>query len=277
MSTAANTRTPASTRPGAETVPTRRVPLLNIEVDDLDMDELLACFDEGLLVTPNVDHLMLLQHDCELMSAYQSARFVTVDSQVLYFAMRWLGRPVKAKLSGSDILPAFCWHHAARARAGSPSARLFLLGGEPGVATGAQAAINDRVGFPLVVGALSPSMRFVDDESEIQAAIDAIRSSGADTLAVGLGAPKQEIWIQRHRDRVPGVRRFLAIGGALAFEAGTMTRAPHWMSASGLEWLHRLSREPQRLWRRYLLRDVAFFKLLLRERLGRYRNPLARE
>ena len=253
----------------------RRVPVLNIEVDDLDMDELMDQFDEGLLVTPNVDHLMLLQRDPRLLIAYREARFVTVDSQVLFKALRWLGRPVRQKLSGSDILPTFCRYHAARARSGLPSARMFLLGGKDDTARKAMEAINTRVGHPLVVGAVSPSMSFVEDEHEIRRVIERIEASGADTLVVGLGTPKQEIWLHEHRGRMPGVRRFLAVGASLDFEAGVVPRAPQWASSAGLEWAYRLAREPRRLWRRYLVRDPKFFALLLREKAGRYVDPLS--
>ena len=253
----------------------RRVRVLNIEVDDLSMDELLEQFDAGLLVTPNVDHLVLLQQNARFMDAYRSARFATVDSQILFATLRWLGRPVRQKLSGSDILPAFCAHHAARAKAGRPGARLFLLGGQGDSARRAMQAINTRVGHPLVVGALSPSMRFVDDEDEIRRAIALVEASGADTLVVGLGSPKQEIWLVDHRDRFGLVRRFMAVGAALDFEAGHVTRAPRWISAAGLEWAYRLTREPRRLWRRYLIRDPKFFALLLREKAGRYVDPFA--
>lgn len=251
-----------------------RVPILNIAVDDLSLQELLERFDEGVLVTPNVDHLMLLQHDARLMEAYRQARFVTVDSQIVFWALRWLGRPVREKISGSDFLPAFCDYHAERLRRGEPARRLFILGGREGVAARAMQAINARVGGQLVVGALSPSMRFAEDPAECEAAMARIRDSGADTLAVGLGAPKQELWIARYRHRLPSVRIFLAVGAAIDFEAGSVPRAPRWMSRAGLEWAYRLGREPGRLWRRYLVRDPKFFRLLLADKLGRYRDPL---
>ena len=253
----------------------RRIPLLNIAVDDVALVDLLERFDRGVLVTPNVDHLMLLQRDARLLAAYRRAEYVTVDSQIVFWALRWLGRPVREKISGSDFLPAYCAHHAARAWQGHRARRLFVLGGRPGVAAAAMRAINQRAGFGLVVAAHSPSMRFADDAAECAQVIELIRASGADVLVVGLGAPKQELWIDRHRAALPGVSTFLAVGAAIDFEAGVQPRAPRWVSRAGLEWAWRLGREPGRLWRRYLLRDPMFFWLLLRERLGRYRDPLA--
>ena len=252
-----------------------RVPILNIAVDNIGLDKLLERFEQGVLVTPNVDHLMLLQHQPELLDAYARAEFVTVDSQIVFWALRWLGRPVQQKISGSDFLPAYCSYHAARAKQGLPPRRIFILGGKPGVADRAMQAINQRVGMELIVAAHSPSMRIAEDSTECARVLELICSSGADTLVVGLGAPKQELWIDRYRSELPDVKAFLAVGAAIDFEAGAVPRAPGWVSRCGLEWAYRLCREPGRLWRRYLVRDPKFFWLLIQDKLGRYRNPLA--
>lgn len=250
---------------------TRSLPrkrILNVEVDDLTMEQFLRAFTSGVLVTPNTDHLLLLQESEGFLKAYRAADFVTVDSQILKWSMRLIGSPVQAKLSGSDILPAFCAHHRE-----NPSMRMFLLGGREGVAVTARERINTRVGREVVIAACSPSMHFGEDEDENTRVVDLINASGATALAVGLGAPKQELWIHANRGRMPNVRWFLAIGAALDFEAGTIRRAPRWVSSIGLEWLHRMSQDPKRLWRRYLLRGPRFFVLLFRQRMGVYRAP----
>ena len=99
--------------------------------------------------------------------------------------------------------------------------------------------------------------------------------TGATVLAVGDGAPKQEKWICKYKDRMPNVRIFLAIGATIDFEAGNVSRAPKWMSDTGLEWLYRLVMEPNRLWRRYLLEDPLFFWLVLKQKLNLYAAPIA--
>jgi len=245
-----------------------RVKILNIEVDNVSMDELLNSFNSGFLVTPNVDHLMLLQENRKFFEIYQQADYVTVDSQIVNWATRFLGHPVKEKVSGSDFLPAYCDFHK-----NNPEIRIFLLGGMPGVAQQAARNINAKSGREIVTGAHSPSMRFVTDQAECNEAIELINSSGANVLVVGLGAPKQEIWIAEHRDRMPGIHSFMALGATLDFEAGTVSRAPRCMSCCGLEWLYRLYQEPGRLWKRYLVRDLPFFYLLLKQRLGLYKSP----
>ena len=114
-----------------------------------------------------------------------------------------------------------------------------------------------------------------DDPAEIAETIAMINASGATCLIVGLGAPKQEIWITRHRQAMPGVKVFMGVGAAIDYEAGHVSRAPRWMTRTGLEWLYRLATEPRRYWRRYL-RDVEYFWLLLLDGLGLYRSPMTR-
>lgn len=246
----------------------KRARILNIEVDTLSKADLLQEFDRGVLVTPNADHLVLLQEDESFFRAYREADFVTIDSQIVLWASRFLNLAVPEKISGSDFLPAYCDYHRD-----NPNVRLFLLGGRDGVAAKAAERINSRAGRRLVVGAHSPSMNFVNDPTECDSAIEMINQSRANVLAVGLGAPKQELWIIRNRAKLPRIHSFMAIGATLDFEAGTLRRAPTWMQRSGLEWLHRLAHEPGRLWRRYLLRDTRFFWLVLRQRFGLYREP----
>jgi UDP-N-acetyl-D-mannosaminuronic acid transferase (WecB/TagA/CpsF family) len=115
-------------------------------------------------------------------------------------------------------------------------------------------------------------MNFVHDEAEIAAAIDAVNASGATCLIVGFGAPKQELWIARHRHRMPGVRLFMGVGATIDYEAEAVRRAPQWMAHAGLEWLYRVASEPRRYWRRYF-EAVDFLWLALLDRFGRYRPP----
>jgi len=112
----------------------------------------------------------------------------------------------------------------------------------------------------------------VNDEHEIGEVIRIINDSGATALIVGLGAPKQEIWITRFRDVMPGVTIFMGVGATIDYEANAVTRAPGWMASNGLEWLYRMTTEPRRYWRRYL-RDLEFFWLVLLDGFGLYRPP----
>lgn len=248
-----------------------RQPLLNVWADDLSMEALLQrlCTEGGVVFTVNPDHLYHLQYNPAFLRAYRSADIITVDSHYVRLALRLFGRPVANRLPGSDIVPAFC----AR-QAGNADTRIFLLGARPGVAQAALESMNRKFGREIVVGAHGPSMNFVNDPAEIDAVIDLVNASGANVLFVGLGAPKQEMWISSVRDRLPGVRVMIGIGATIDYEAGVVKRAPVLLRRLGLEWGYRVATEPRRYLMRYV-RSSKFLWWMLMDRLGRYKDPFS--
>jgi len=193
---------------------------------------------------------------------------VTCDSQVLHGALRLLGRPVCERVSGSDYFPRLC-----ERLADEPDARVFLCGAAPGVADRARAAINAAMGRELVVGTASPPMGFDFPSASADEVVEAVNRSRATVLVVALGAPKQEKFIAHVRERVPGVRLFLPLGGTLDYVAGTLRRPPAIVTGAGLEWAWRVLQDPRRRWRRYLVEDPRVLGLLVLDRIGRYRDP----
>ncbi len=248
-----------------------RQPLLNVWADDLSMDELLERLATigGVVFTVNPDHLYHLQYNATFLSAYRSADIITVDSHYVRLALRAQGRTVVNRLPGSDIVPAFCARQAA-----DPQTRIFLLGARPGVAQTARESMNRKAGREMVVGAHGPSMNFVNDAAEIDAVIEMIVASGANVLFVGLGAPKQEVWIASVRHRLPQVRVMMGIGATIDYEAGVVKRAPVILRRLGLEWTHRVYTEPRRYLMRYV-RSSKFLWWMLMDRLGHYKDPFA--
>ncbi len=231
------------------------------------MDELMQRLHAGVLHTLNLDHLYHLQRNPDFYMAYQRADFITADSKYVFLALALMGRRIKEKVSGSDFVPAFCWHHRH-----NPDVKIFLLGAAPGIAQRALERINSRVGRSIVIGAHGPSMKFVNDDDEIAAVLEKINASGATVLVVGLGAPKQEIWIERHRNSMPAVKILMGVGATIDYEAEAVPRAPRWMRRNGLEWLYRITTEPKRYWRRYA-RDLEFFWLVVLDGFGIYHPP----
>lgn len=243
-----------------------KVKILNVSLDNFSKIELLEKLKEGgFVITPNVDHLMKLQKDPDFYHVYQAADYRVCDSKILMYAAKLLGNPFKEKLSGSDFFPAFYEHYKH-----DKNVTIFLLGAAEGVAKQAQQKINERVGRNMVVGAYSPSFGFEKNEPECDYIIDLINRSGATVLGIGVGAPKQEKWIAKYKHRLNNIKVFLAIGATIDFEAGYRARSPKWMSELGIEWLHRLMSEPQRLAKRYLIEDMPFFWLLFQQKLNRY-------
>lgn len=244
---------------------TSKVEILGVPIDNMTQDELLKELKSGIVFTPNVDHLMNLKQDQEFRAAYNIADYKVCDSQILYFSSHFLGSPIKEKISGSDLFPAFYTHHKD-----NPDITIFLLGAAPGVAAQAQQNINTCVGRDIVVGAYSPPYGFDENPEESMAIVERIHRSGATVLAIGVGSPKQERWIYRYRQQLAdSVKIIFAIGGTLDFEAGTQQRAPKLVSTLGVEWLFRLMSEPRRLWKRYLINDLPFLGLVLNQKLHR--------
>jgi exopolysaccharide biosynthesis WecB/TagA/CpsF family protein len=246
--------------------------LLNLELHDHGFDELLQGLQRGVVFTPNVDHLMQMQRDQGFWALYQQADYRLCDSRILWWASGWVGpRRLRDQIAGSAFFPAFC-----QARAGQ--VQVFLLGGStPDIAAEAMRRTNASSRVPVVVDAYAPPMGFESDPAATQDILARIRASGATVVAVGVGAPKQERWIMAHRAALPAVQLWFAVGKTIDFMAGSSRRAPAWMTQAGLEWAYRLLQEPRRLARRYLIEDLPFFGLLLRQKLGRYRNPWAED
>lgn len=249
---------------------TNEINILNVPIHNITKTELLRKLGTqgGVVFTPNVDHLMKLQKDPEFFEIYQASTYRVCDSKILMYASKFLGKPLKEKISGSDLFPAFYEYYK-----NNEEITIFLMGAAEGVARRAQEIINEKVGREMIVESYSPPFGFEKDEVECQRIIDRINESGATVLAIGVGAPKQEKWIAQYRNKLKNIRIFLAIGATIDFEAGEKERAPQWMSNMGVEWLHRLSSEPGRLWKRYLVEDLPFFWLLLKQKFNLYSTP----
>jgi len=258
----------------------KQAKIFNIAIDNLSKAELLQQLDRtgGVVVTPNVDHLMKLQQEKykNFYKAYQEATYRVCDSQFVLWGSKFLGQPLKELIAGSQFFPYFCEQLAQR-----DDIKIFLLGGDsPEIAETARAKLNAQAGREMVVGTYSPNLRafsleegFKRCEAECQKSIDLINQSGANVLAVGLGAPKQEEWIVNYKHQLKNIHIFLAIGATINFEAGHTPTPPDWIKERGLEWLYRLSSEPKRLWKRYLVEDPPFFWLLFLQKLNLYKSP----
>ncbi|MEM8503945.1 MAG: WecB/TagA/CpsF family glycosyltransferase [Cyanobacteria bacterium P01_D01_bin.1] len=256
--------TASSAATGAISSIPKKVDILGMDFDNYSMSELLTSLRKGVIFTPNVDHLMKLRSNPEFAAVYRKADIKVCDSQIIMYASKFLGSPLKEKVSGSDLFPLFCDYHRY-----NENVKIFLLGGLPGVARRAQSRINHRIGRRIVVGEYSPPLGFERDPQECRRILSVIEQSSANVVAVCLGAPKQEKWIAANCERLPNIDIFMAVGAVVDFEAGTQKRAPRYLSQLGLEWLYRLLQEPRRLWRRYLVEGMPFFGLILVEKFRR--------
>lgn len=242
--------------------------ILNCKLHNVTKEELLEKFTSGVLMPTNVDMVMKMQKDRDFYGCFNDAEFRVNDSQVLRFASIFLGHELRDTVCGSDFFPMFYLHYRDKR-----DVTIFLLGAKEGIAHEAMERINNRTGRRMVVGCYSPPFGFEKDEVECRRIVDMINASEATVLAIGLGAPKQEKWAFLHKRQLRNVSRILCIGATIDFEAGKISRAPKILRKIGLEWMYRLFQEPNRLWKRYLIHDFPFIWLLLKQRLGIYKNP----
>lgn len=244
-----------------------KLKILNATIDNITMDELLEK-REGTILTLHVDMIAKLQTDRELYDLSKKFDVVTCDSQILFFAARAMGLPIKERVSGSDYFPKFYQHHR-----NDPSVTIYLCGAMDDIAERAMERINAKVGRRMVVGAYGPPSDYETRPGELDNIIDRINASKASVLVVGLGVPKQERFIFRYRDRLPHVKLLLPLGGTIDYEAGDVKRPPAWVTNVGLEWFFRLAREPRRRWRRYLVHQPPVLYHLAQQATGTYENP----
>jgi N-acetylglucosaminyldiphosphoundecaprenol N-acetyl-beta-D-mannosaminyltransferase len=240
----------------------RRVRILSTEIDRVTQQEaaervaaLVESGEGGLIVTPNVDHLLILRHDPEFQEIYRHASLVLADGMPLVWASWLLGRPLPERVAGSDLLPRLC------ALASRRGLRVFFLGGRSETLPGSLERLRQKFPQLPLAGAYAPPFGFEHDAAEEQRTLSAVLEAKPDLLFVCLGAPKQEKFLWRHRAELGGIVG-IGVGISLDFLTGRIRRAPLWMRRAGLEWLHRLHQEPRRLLPRYV-RDAAFPGLLL--------------
>jgi exopolysaccharide biosynthesis WecB/TagA/CpsF family protein len=238
-----------------------RMKFMNTHVDNLDFNETLAEIERlventahSYVVTPNVDHIVKLENDEEFLEVYNNATLILTDGKPLIWIAKLYGKPIKEKISGSDLFPLLCGLAAKKGY------RMFFLGAAEGVAATAAEKLTEKNPGLNVVGTYSPKMGFEKDAEEIEKIIGIVNESKANILIVGLGAPKQEKFIYRYKDRLD-VNISLGLGASLDFEAGSVKRAPAWMSRVGLEWFYRLCKEPKRMFKRYIIDDMQIIKL----------------
>ena len=199
-------------------------------------------------------HGVMLALDHELLrTAHEQADLIAPDGMPLVWAARLSGSRKISRVCGPDLFLAVCEYGISR------NWRHYFFGGAPGVAELLQQKVAARYPGINIVGTQCPPFRALT-EKEDRAACAAIRAARPDFVWVGLGTPKQEIWMAKHRGKCGGAI-LLGIGAAFDLHAGLMARAPAWMQSSGLEWAHRLTHEPRRLWRRYLMLAPKFLLL----------------
>jgi N-acetylglucosaminyldiphosphoundecaprenol N-acetyl-beta-D-mannosaminyltransferase len=249
-----------------ETVSVVSVPLALTDYEEmLDwIDAMVGAGGRGYVCVCNVHTVMASQEDGELRRALISSSINVPDGQPLVWAINSLGHSLAGRVYGPELMAR------SFARAANGSQRLYLYGGRNQGAL-VQLALNLRQRYPgvKIVGGYSPPHRPLTEEEEA-AVIDEINRSRADVVWIGIGVPKQEKWMVKMRERL-NAPVLIGVGAAFDFHAGLVPQAPRWLQQAGLEWAYRLSREPRRLWRRYLRYNPRFVAAFGRQLIAHWR------
>jgi N-acetylglucosaminyldiphosphoundecaprenol N-acetyl-beta-D-mannosaminyltransferase len=250
-------------RPSTLSVAPARFPVVDVQISALSFSQALATIDgwitqrERHYVNICTTHTVLECHDApELAAVVNGAGMATPDGMPLVWLGRLQGHHVE-RVYGPDVMLAACAQGQAR------NYRHFFYGGAEGVAERLVNRLRERFPELQVAGTYTPPFRPLTpaEEQEVAALIN---TSQADIVWVGLGTPKQDYWVARFRSLVEAPV-LIAVGAAFDFHAGRVRQAPRWMQRNGLEWLFRLSQDPGRLWRRYLLGNPRFVYLVVRQ------------
>lgn len=249
-------------------MPLNRQKFLNTYLDNISMDDAVDTIDacaqqrrKAYVVAVNVDVIVKMEKDSYLQKITNEAELILADGKPLIWISKLQKRPLKEKISGSDLVPQLC------RRAAEKGYRLFILGGKPGVAEKAKEKLEWSMPGIQIVGTYAPPLGFERDPAQLEQINAMITDSEADILLACLGCPKQEKFIYKNYLKYMAPVSVCA-GATVDFLAGNVSRAPKWMSDHGLEWFYRFLQEPGRLFKRYFVDDVKILKLVWKYRKG---------
>ena len=236
-------------------------PLLNTYVNSISMEEaidkicrLVEEKKKSYVVAVNTDVIIRIENDEYLKKIADEAELTLVDGKPLIWISNWLKRPVKEKISGSDLIPKLCQVASEKGYS------IFIVGGKDGVADRAKTNLERTFAKIEIVGTYSPPFGFENDEDELKRINQKLCDTGPDIVIACFGCPKQEKWIYKNYMKYDGTVSICA-GATVDFLAGSIKRAPKWMSNHGLEWFYRFLQEPKRMFKRYFVDDIKIFRL----------------
>lgn len=240
--------------------------LLNTYINNLTMQEavdevekMIAADKKTYIVAINVDVVIKIEKDPYLKKIVDSADMVLVDGKPLVWISKLYGRPLKAKISGSDLVPILCQKAAEKKH------KIFIIGGKEGIAEQAKRRLEYQFPDIQIVGTYAPPFGFEENADELSKINKMISETHPDLLIACFGCPKQEKWIYENIGKYDA-KVSICAGATVDFLAGNVKRAPRWMSDHGLEWLFRTIQDPKRLFKRYFIDDTKILKLIWKYR-----------
>lgn len=240
--------------------------VLGVPISVLSWDDAVDCIfgwadrrESRTVCICNVHSVVTARQNPAHADAIRSADLVTPDGAPVAWMMRRKGHTGQERISGPDLM-WICCRKAARL-----GTEILLYGGTPAALKSLEQRLHADFPGLNIVGTISPPFRELSRQED-EATVDLINRSNARIIWVGLGCPKQEAWMHAHRGRINAV--MVGVGAAFDFHSGAVRRAPLWMQRAGMEWLHRLSQDPRRLAKRYLVGNSIFITAAFRDFLS---------
>ena len=248
----------------------KKIPVLSTRIDALAWEDALTrigtwaeAHESRYVCICNAHSVVTAGTDPIFGQAIANSDMATPDGAPVAWMIRRQGIQSQARINGPDLMWRYCALAAQRRES------IYLYGGTDSTLQKLCEAL--KLNFPelRIAGIESPPFRTLTADED-QETVRRINASGAGSVWVSLGCPKQELWMAAHRGRINAV--MIGVGAAFDYHAGTLRRAPLWMQRAGLEWLHRLASEPRRLWRRYLITNSQFIAGAIRQLISRQRG-----
>ena len=245
--------------------PCKTVEILKVPVAAVNMMDFLRHLESFLntegpseyITVTGVHGIMESERDTEVARAHRNAWMCLPDGMPTVWIGRIYGNRQMGRVSGPDMMIESMKH---------VSCRHFLFGGGEGVAQKLKLSLESSFENITITGTYTPPFRDMNDD-EFNDLTELLEDQRPDIIWVGLSTPKQELWMMRNIHRLT-CRLMIGVGAAFDLNAGLLKRAPLWMQQNGLEWLYRLTVEPRRLWKRYLINNPIFIGLILLQFLG---------
>jgi len=242
-----------------------RIDILNTTIDNLNMLETLQVVDNAISngerlhhVVVNAGKIVAMQNDAQLRKSVNESDLINADGQAVVWASKVLGKPLKERVSGIDLMEALV------ELAYQNQYKIFFFGAkEEVVKTVVDRYSNDY--SPKIIAGYRNGYFKKDEEQDIAKQIS---DSGANILFVAISSPTKENFLYENKKLLNKVNFIMGVGGSFDVVSGKVKRAPVWMQNSGLEWFYRFAQEPKRMWKRYLVGNSKFIALVLKEKFS---------
>ena len=241
-----------------------RIQMINTNIDNYSMDETLEQVEMAISEKKQIHHVVVnagkivaMQNDPELRRSVNESDLINADGMAVVWASRILGKPLRERVAGIDIMENLV------ALAHRKGYKIFFLGAKEEVVKKVVDIYSLQYGEEIIAGYRNGYFG-QEDEGAIARMI---AGSGANILFVAISSPTKENFLYRNKGLLEKVNFIMGVGGSFDVVSGKVKRAPVWMQGAGLEWFYRFLQEPGRMWKRYLVGNMKFVFLVLRERL----------